>query len=105
MKVYAGIELNSNNNYPAIIDEQIKRLYQKRLPHQPDVIPAELAPFQKLISGIVVESTFNRCWLIDTLMDNGCKTHLAIRPRFRNTRGSNTVTTVIMPSGWPIFSG
>lgn len=77
MKLYAGIDLHSNNSYLAVIDEQDKRLYQKRLPNQSDIILAELAPFQKQLSGIVVESTFNWYWLVDTLMDNGCKTHLA----------------------------
>jgi len=31
MKVYAGIDLHSSNNYIGIIDEQDHRLYQKRL--------------------------------------------------------------------------
>jgi transposase len=77
MKLYAGIDLHSNNNYLAVIDDQDKRLYQKRLPNKPDVILAELDPFHERISGIVVESTFNWYWLVDTLMDNGYKTHLA----------------------------
>jgi transposase len=73
MELYAGIDLHSNNNYLAIIDDQDKRLYhQKLLPNQPDVILAELAPFNEQISGIVVESTFNWYWLVDTLMDDGC---------------------------------
>ncbi len=77
MKLYAGIDLHSNNNYLAIIDDQDKRLYHKRLSNQPDVILAELAPFHEQLSGIVVESTFNWYWLVDTLMDNGYKAHLA----------------------------
>jgi len=77
MELYAGIDLHSNNNYLAVIDDQDKRLYQKRLPNKPDVILAELDPFHERISGIVVESTFNWYWLVDTLMDNGYKTHLA----------------------------
>ncbi len=43
MKLYAGIDLHSNNNYLAIIDEQDQRVYQKRLPNEPDVVLAELA--------------------------------------------------------------
>jgi transposase len=77
MGLYAGIDLHSNNNYLAVIDDQDKRLYQKRLPNKHDVILAELAPFHERISGIVVESTFNWYWLVDTLMDEGYKTHLA----------------------------
>jgi hypothetical protein len=34
MKVYAGIDLHSSNNYIGIINEKDERLYQKRLPNQ-----------------------------------------------------------------------
>lgn len=50
MELYAGIDLHSNNNFLAVIDDQDKRLYQKRLPNQPDVVLAELAPFHEWIS-------------------------------------------------------
>jgi transposase len=77
MKLYAGIDLHSNNNYLAIIDGQDKRIYQKRLPNAPDAILAELAPHRENIAGIAVESTFNWYWLVDVLMDNGYSVHLA----------------------------
>jgi transposase len=77
MKLYAGIDLHSNNNYLAIIDDQDKRICQKRLPNAPDVILAELAPYRENIAGIAVESTFNWYWLVDILMDNGYSVHLA----------------------------
>ena len=77
MKLYAGIDLHSNNNFLAIIDESDTRVYKKKLPNQPDVILAELEPFRKKIAGIVVESTFNWYWLVDLLMDVGCCLHLA----------------------------
>ena len=44
MEAYAGIDLHSNNSYLAIIDREDKRLYQKRLPNQADVILTELEP-------------------------------------------------------------
>jgi hypothetical protein len=34
MKVYAGIDLHSSNNYIGIINEKDERLYQKRLPNK-----------------------------------------------------------------------
>jgi transposase len=77
MKLYAGIDLHSNNSYLAIGDEEDKRHYKKRLPNQADVILAELEPYRKELVGIVVESTFNWYWLVDVLMDNGYKVHLA----------------------------
>ncbi len=77
MKLYAGFDLHANNNYLAIIDEKDTRVYKKKLPNQPDVILAELEPFRKDISGVVVESTFNWYWLVDLLMDFDYRLHLA----------------------------
>jgi transposase len=76
-QLYVGIDLHSNNNYLAIIDEQDKRIYKHRWPNKPDIILAELEPFKEGIVGIVVESTFNWYWLVDILMDEGYKLHLA----------------------------
>lgn len=76
-KLYAGIDLHSNNSYLAIINEGDRRQYQKRLPNQSDVILAELEPYRQNLAGIVVESTFNWYWLVDVLMDNGYQVHLA----------------------------
>jgi transposase len=36
-----------------------------------------LAPFKKDLAGVVVESTFNWYWLVDGLMEDGYKVHLA----------------------------
>lgn len=77
MELYAGADLHSNNILLGISDEHDKRIYKKRLPNQADVILAELEPFRNDLVGIVVESTFNWYWLVDALMDNEYKVHLA----------------------------
>jgi transposase len=77
MKVYAGIDLHSSNNYIGIIDEEDRRLYQKRLPNQLGYVLSALEPFKKDLEGVVVESTYNWYWLVDGLQDNGYKIHLA----------------------------
>ncbi len=77
MKLYAGIDLHSNNSYLGICDDEDKRHYKKRLPNQADIILAELEPYRHNLVGIVVESTFNWYWLVDMLMDNGYQVHLA----------------------------
>jgi transposase len=77
MKVYAGIDLHSSNNYTGVIDEQDRRLYKKRLPNDLGAILSALAPFKKDLAGVVVESTFNWYWLVDGLMEDGYKVHLA----------------------------
>ena len=77
MKVYAGIDLHSSNNYIGIIDEQDQRLYQKRLPNRLEHILEALEPFKESLEGVVVESTYNWYWLVDGLQDEGYKVHLA----------------------------
>lgn len=77
MKVYAGIDLHSSNNFVGIIDEQDQRLYQKRLPNRLEVVLQALEPFKKTLEAVVVESTYNWYWLVDGLQDQGYKVHLA----------------------------
>jgi transposase len=77
MKLYAGIDLHSRNNYIGIIDEEDKRLFQKRLPNRLDYILSSLEPFQQDLEGVVVESTYNWYWLVDGLMEQGYRVHLA----------------------------
>lgn len=77
MKVYAGIDLHSSNNYIGIINEKDERLYQKRLPNQIKNVLSALEPFKKDLEGVVVESTYNWYWLVDGLQENGYKIHLA----------------------------
>jgi transposase len=77
MKVYAGIDLHSSNNYVGIIDEEDQRVYQKRLPNQVEHILEALAPFKDNLDGVVVESTYNWYWLVDGLQEHGYKVHLA----------------------------
>jgi transposase len=77
MRLYAGIDLHSSNNYIGVIDGQDRRLYQKRLPNDLDTILSALAPFKKDLAGVVVESTYNWYWLVDGLQEHGYKVHLA----------------------------
>ncbi|MBL7176033.1 MAG: IS110 family transposase [Desulfobacteraceae bacterium] len=77
MKVYAGIDLHSSNNYVGIINEEDRRLYQKRLPNRLEDILLALEPFKESMEGVVVESTYNWYWLVDGLEEEGYKMHLA----------------------------
>lgn len=76
-KLFGAFDLHSTNNHLAIIDEEDRRLHTKRLSNTPDIILAELEPFREELTGVVVESTFNWYWLVDLLMDEGYKIHLA----------------------------
>ena len=77
MKLYAGIDLHSSNNYLGIIDTDDQRLFGKRLPNCLTTIRHALEPFSKAIAGIAVESTYNWYWLVDGLQGAGFKMHLA----------------------------
>jgi transposase len=77
MKVYGGIDLHANNNYPLLLDEQDRVLYRKRLPNVLSVLLAELEPFRSEVVGLVVESTYHWYWLVDGLMGVGYQVHWA----------------------------
>lgn len=77
MKAYVGIDLHSSNCYIGIIDENNERLLGKRISNNSDEILKALAPFQKDVEGIVVESTYNWYWLVDMLKEHKYNVHLA----------------------------
>jgi transposase len=77
MKLYAGIDLHSNNSVIAVIDEQDRVVFQKRLPNELERILLALASFKRWLVGVVVESTYNWYWLVDGLMQAGYVVHLA----------------------------
>src|SRR6266576_331056 len=77
MKLYGAIDLHSNNNVTVLIDEQDQVVYQKRLPNDLSLIAQQLSGYQDELQGIVVESTYNWYWLVDGLMDQGHRVHLA----------------------------
>jgi transposase len=77
MKQYGAIDLHSTNNVTVVIDEQDRVVYQKRLPNDLALILKELSVYQSELQGIVVESTYNWYWLVDGLMEQGYRVHLA----------------------------
>ena len=76
-QLYGAIDLHSTNNVTVVIDEQDRVVYQKRLPNDLALILKELSVYQSELEGIVVESTYNWYWLVDGLMEQGYKLHLA----------------------------
>jgi transposase len=77
MTLYCGIDLHAKNSYLAIIDEQRKRIFKRNVPNDRTTVLSFLAPYKPELAGIVVESTFNWYWLVDSLVDEGYKVHLA----------------------------
>ena len=77
MKLYGGIDLHSNNSVIALLDEEDKVVYRRRLPNDLKLVLAELEPHKEAIEGLVVESTYNWYWIVDGLMEAGYRLHLA----------------------------
>ena len=76
-ELYAGCDLHSNSNLVGVIDGQGKRVFKKKLSNDLGWIREALVPFKEELVGIVVESTYNWYWLVDGLMEEGYRVHLA----------------------------
>lgn len=57
MQHYCGIDLHSNNHVVVIIDEEDKRVFEKRLSNDLSQTLKVLQPYQNTLCGIAVEST------------------------------------------------
>jgi transposase len=79
MSHYCGIDLHSNNHVVVVIDEQDRRLYERRLVNDLSLTLRALSPYRGTLEGIAVESTFNWYWLVDGLQEAG------FHPRLVNT--------------------
>jgi transposase len=77
MKLYAGIDLHSNNNTVVVLNEQDQGIYRKQLNNELTVVLQALEPFRAELAGVVVESTYNWYWLVDGLEAAGYSVHLA----------------------------
>ena len=71
MSHYCGIDLHSNNHVVVVIDEQDKRVFEKRLSNDLSLTLKALSPYRESLRGIAVESTFNWYWLVDGLQEYG----------------------------------
>jgi len=77
MKLYSGMDLHSNTTHIAIMDEKRQRLIDRKVRNDPELILRFLEPYRASLEGIVVESTYNWYWLVDTLRDQAYRVHLA----------------------------
>jgi transposase len=87
MTLYCGIDLHSNNHVVVVIDQEDRRLVEKRLPNSLARTTELLAPYREDLAGIAVESTFNWYWLADGLMDQGYRLHLVNTAAVRQYEG------------------
>ena len=76
MSHYCGIDLHSNNHVVVVIDEEDKRVLEKRLDNNLSLTLQALSPYRDSLQGVAVESTFNWYWLVDGLQAQGYVLHL-----------------------------
>jgi len=113
MKYFAGIDLHSNNNVTCVIDKSGAILSRRRLSNDLKTVVHALSPFKESLSGVVVESTYNWYWLVDGLMEQGFKLHLANPAAMKQYEGlkytddksdaawlANTLRLGILPEGY-----
>lgn len=76
MSLYCGIDLHSNNHVVCVIDDQDRRLLEKKLDNDPELAIQALTPYRKRLKAVAIESTYNWYWLADTLMEAGFQVNL-----------------------------
>ncbi len=76
-QLYGGIDLHANNSVIALLQENDKVVCETRLRNELKTILHHLSPYRDAIAGLVVESTYNWYWLVDGLMGEGYRVHLA----------------------------
>jgi len=77
LQLYCGIDLHSNNNVVAVLDENDRTIYEKRLPNDLAMVIGVLNDYRTELAACVVESTYNWYWLVDGLMAAGFPVRLA----------------------------
>lgn len=87
MKLYVGFDVHSSSSVVAVMDEGGKRIMKKKIRNEPELVVEALGPMQDEIVGVVVESTYNWYWVVDTLMDSGYKAHLANPSKIQKYKG------------------
>lgn len=59
------------------MDQDYKRLFERRQPIDLNHVLKVLEPFKADLKGVFVESTYNWYWLVDGLQEQGYTVHLA----------------------------
>jgi len=59
MSLYCGIDLHSNNHVITIINEEDKKVFERRVPNILDTTLQCLKEYKNDLAAIAVESTYN----------------------------------------------
>lgn len=86
-RLYAGIDLHSNNVMFGIINQDGKRVAHRKLDCNLDEVIRFLGPLKGQFESLAVESTFNWYWLLDGLRKAGYPVELANPARIEQYNG------------------
>jgi transposase len=86
-KLIAGIDLHSNNVMIGVINQDGKRVAQRKLDCDLKQVTQFLDPFKGRLESMAVESTFNWYWLVDGLRARGYPIDLANPARIEQYSG------------------
>lgn len=86
-KLIAGIDLHSNNVMIGVINQEGRRVAQRKLDCDLGQVLAFLKPLKPQLQSMAVESTFNWYWLVDGLRARGYPIDLANPARIEQYSG------------------
>ena len=87
MDLYCGLDLHGDNVYCTVMDKEYRPVFERRLPNDMKVILEAMAPYQKRMAAVAVESTFNWYWLVDGLQAQEYPMRLANPARMQENVG------------------
>lgn len=86
-KLYAGIDLHSNNVMFGLVNQEGTRVAHRKLECDLEAVRGFLEPFKPQLQSMAVESTFNWYWLVDGLRALGYPIDLANPARIQQYNG------------------
>jgi len=87
MQLYIAFDVHSSSSVVAVVDEDGKRLFSKKVHNDPETVVKILRPLPGEVVGVVVESTYNWYWIVDAVMDAGYRAHLANPSKVQKYKG------------------
>lgn len=86
-KLFAGIDLHSNNLVIGIVDQDGQRIKHQKLACELQLVKDFLQSYRRRLESLAVESTYNWYWLVDGLRADGYPVQLADPARMEQYNG------------------
>lgn len=87
MALYVAFDVHSSSSVAAVVDESGKRVMKEKIRNEPARVLEFLEPIREEVVGVVVESTYNWYWIVDTVKEAGLEAHLANPSKVQKYKG------------------